>query len=122
MKVYIAGPITGEPQMNRPAFSLAADLLAGAGFEFVNPHELGANLRRLRQLYDAKPPEWPDYMKVCIAALLGCDAILLLPGWERSRGATLEKHLADELAIPELRHADLSWSGYARAGGLADGA
>jgi len=122
MRVYISGPITGQPRDNRPAFSLAADLLAGAGFEFVNPHDLGASLRRLREMKGGKPPTWIDYMRVDLAALLGCQAILLLPGWERSRGATLEKHLADELAIPELRHADLSWTGYAEAGRIRSGA
>lgn len=30
---------------------------------------------------------------------LACDEMLLLPGWESSRGAQLERHIAEELGL-----------------------
>ena len=40
------------------------------------------------------------YMRSDIAALLTCDAIHMLPGWENSRGATVEHTIATALGLP----------------------
>ena len=37
MKVYIAGPMSGYPDMNGPAFDKKADELRAQGYEVVNP-------------------------------------------------------------------------------------
>lgn len=90
MRIYIAGPMTGIPEFNYPAFHTAkADLLA-AGFEVRSPadHALGAHL------------VWADYMRKDIPWLLECDAVAVLPGWEGSRGASLEIHIARALEMP----------------------
>jgi hypothetical protein len=87
-KVYISGPMTGLPGLNKAAFDAAAQRLKRLGFQVVNPHDL------------ARPGlEWEEAMKVDIAALVKCDAILLLPGWENSRGAALEGIIARELGL-----------------------
>ena len=39
-------------------------------------------------------------MRHDLALLLGCDAIAMLPGWERSRGAWLERLIAEALGLP----------------------
>ena len=80
MKVYIAGPITGIPEHNKPAFEMAAALLRANGHEPVNPHDLCS---------EGTP--WSECMRVDIRAMLDCDAVALLDGWESSRGASMEQ-------------------------------
>ena len=38
-------------------------------------------------------------MRADIAELVKCDGVALLPGWERSRGASLEAHIAHSLGM-----------------------
>ena len=94
-RVYIAGRITGVPFF-KLSFSIAAFTLVFRGYEPVNPASI-----------DFGPDEtenatWEDYMRVCLPKLATCDYIYLLPGWEESRGAVLEKQIADALGIKEV--------------------
>lgn len=88
-RVYIAGPMTGLPQLNFPAFHATAQKWRGLGYEVVNPAELCPD----------PAASWHDCMRKDIAALVTCDAIVLLPGWANSKGATLEHHIADRLGM-----------------------
>jgi len=119
-RIYIAGPMTGLPEHNFPAFHAAAERLRKAGWEVVNPAEnFGGrtNLPRER------------YLREDVAQLVRCDAIALLPGWKDSRGAKLEYLLARELGLKVIDIAtlqpltraprpavDLSACGHAQAG------
>lgn len=91
VKVYVAGPMTGYPELNYPAFAEASARLRALGFEVVSPAELN-------------PIETPYLaaMKNDIRALVDCDHILMLDGWEKSKGATLENHIAQVLDIPPI--------------------
>ena len=88
-RVYIAGPMTGLPDLNFPAFHAEAARLRALGFDAVNPAEIN--------------PEptvgWQACMRADIAQLVTCDGVVLLPGWERSRGASLEAHIAHALGM-----------------------
>lgn len=90
MKIYISGPISGVANGNREAFEDAKRQLLEAGHEPVSPHDLHGELPKL----------WEEYMRVDIAALMGCDAILMLRGWVGSRGARIEMSLAYNLYMP----------------------
>lgn len=92
MAIYVAGPMTGLPELNFPAFHAAAAKLRADGHEVINPAELCPD----------KEMPWRECMKRDIAALVQCDAIYLLPGWENSKGATLEHHIADRLGLVVL--------------------
>jgi hypothetical protein len=48
---------------------------------------------------DGTGASWADYMRPNIKALVDCDAILMLPGWESSDVAKLEYHIADKLGL-----------------------
>ncbi|WP_117028460.1 DUF4406 domain-containing protein, partial [Klebsiella pneumoniae] len=41
-----------------------------------------------------------EYMDICFAMLRCADAILMLPSWQTSSGATAEYHYAYKMALP----------------------
>ena len=100
MKIYIAGPMTGRPDLNFPAFFAAAHALRSMGLEVANPAELNP---------DPKTP-WIQCMRRDITELLTCDQIYLLRGWETSKGARLEHHIAVHLNL-ELVMEELGTTG-----------
>ena len=52
---------------------------------------------------------WVDYMKIHIPAMIGCEAVVMLTGWETSRGAALERMIAHELKMPIYYEEELTW-------------
>lgn len=96
-RIYLAGPMSGLPELNFPAFHAAAAQLRAAGWDVVNPAEINADPNA----------EWAACMRADIRELVTCEAIALLPGWINSRGATLEHHIAHQLGMEILHVADL---------------
>lgn len=96
-KVYISGPMTGLPEYNYPAFHEAAHKLREAGYEPINPADFPIQ----------EDWEWADYMRQDIPRLCEADHIYLLDGWENSKGATVEKSIADILGITSLSDQDI---------------
>ena len=88
-RVYIAGPMTGLPDYNYPAFHAAAAKLRAAGHEVESPAEPG----------QVDGWTWADYMRRGLVQMLTCDTIALLPDWHRSRGARVEYNLAEGLGM-----------------------
>ena len=89
--VYLSGPMTGLPDFNRPAFHAAAAALREQGHVVINPAEV-----------DLGPDAtWVDYMRVHLAEIARrVTQVFVLPGWEGSRGAQLEVHVARSLGLP----------------------
>jgi hypothetical protein len=52
---------------------------------------------------------WEDYMKIHIPAMIECEAVVMLTGWETSRGAALERMIAHELKMPIYYEEELTW-------------
>jgi nucleoside 2-deoxyribosyltransferase len=92
--LYIAGPMTGYPEFNYPAFRAAEEHLRAAGFGVLNPVDAENHNDT------GKPQEWHWYMRHALRMVLDADGLALLPGWEDSRGATLEVHVAKALTLP----------------------
>lgn len=92
MRIYIAGPMTGYPELNFPAFHAEAKRLRGFGFDVVNPAEINVD----------PAAGWASCMRADIAQLVTCNAIAYLPGWEKSRGAQLEHQIAMSLGMREV--------------------
>ena len=88
-KVYIAGPMSGLPDYNYPAFNAEAARLRALGYEVFNPAE---NPK-------PEPETWQGYMRMAIAQLIQVDRVALLPNWDLSRGARVERDLAMNLDI-----------------------
>lgn len=95
-RIYVAGPMTGYKDFNFPAFNAQAEALRGLGYHVENPAEHG--------IVDGA--EWQDYLRYDIGRLSTCEAIFLLPGWSKSKGAALEVHIAKALGMTFIHHAD----------------
>ncbi len=90
MTVYISGKITGTTDY-RERFALAEKALKADGYKVLNPVK-----------FTAKLPEgspWEEYMKLCVKQLMKADAIYMMKGWRKSKGATLERLIAGAVGI-----------------------
>jgi hypothetical protein len=86
-RIYIAGPCSGLPESNYPAFHAEAARLRAIGYHVENPAE------------NPEQETWQAYMRQAVTQMMKCDAVALLPGWQNSRGALIENGLAVSLGI-----------------------
>jgi hypothetical protein len=101
IKAYIAGPMSGYPQYNIPAFDAAAWALRARGWTIISPAELDDPEVRAACLQSpdggkigqtsGEGGTWGDFLARDVKIVADqIDAIVLLPGWENSKGANLE--------------------------------
>ena len=84
MKIYLSAPVSRElPERVQKKFNDARRRLGRLGVEVVCPYD-AADTRR----------PWADYMMRDLDLLSTCDALLLLDGWEHSRGCRVELAMA----------------------------
>lgn len=93
MKTYIIGAVTGlDTEEVRNKFAAAEERLKNMGMVPVNPiNFVPENLA------------WEPAMKMCIKALVECDAVFLLSDWQQSKGGVLEVSIARNLGLIEYR-------------------
>lgn len=96
-KIYISGPITGlDYEKAKATFDAAERRITKNGFIAVNPMNL---------LPNGLP--YKSYMMTDIIALIQCDAIFMLEGYENSEGAKLELHIAESLDMHVIYESEL---------------
>lgn len=103
---YLAGPMSNIPKFNVPAFLEGREDLEGRGLKVQLPADLDdpeivAMLLESRDGTHMSVPGAPSWAE-CLAEdvkLIGnvVGGIILLPGWERSRGARLETFVAVQM-------------------------
>jgi hypothetical protein len=99
MKVYLAGPMTGLPDYNFPAFFAAADRLKEAGHTVFNPAQNDLDTWGDMATIKVKA-NYRDCLKADLNWILDhAEAIALLPGWENSKGVAAELALAKALNL-----------------------
>lgn len=93
--IYIAGPMTGRPDFNFPAFHRVAERLREMGWKVINPAENHSGDQRLTH---------EEYMRTDIPQVVSADALYAMNGWEDSKGASLEVKVADACGLRLIDH------------------
>lgn len=106
MKIYIAGPMTGLPLFNFPAFDKAAEILADAGHEVFNPAQMDRDVGFDPSSASVSSAFLRDALRRDLSAICEVDAIAMLPGWEKSGGARVEWSLACHLGLEVIYLSD----------------
>lgn len=99
MRIYVAGPVTGIPDHNRPLFEQTAQRLRHAGHRVYNPTADSYNVARGPAPHGSV--QYEEIMERCFDQLLKCDAICKLTGWHASPGAIREVQLARDRGLRE---------------------
>jgi hypothetical protein len=81
--------MSGIVDFNFPAFHAIAARLRNEGHEVVNPAEINTDTTMT----------WEQCLREDIKHLCDCEGIALMPGWEHSKGAQLELHVAHRLGL-----------------------
>lgn len=80
--IYIAGPMSGIKDHNRPLFSMVAAELTEQGRSVLNPATIPDGLSQ------------GQYMQIRLPMVAVAHELVMLPGWEQSDGAYIEFLLA----------------------------
>ena len=80
--IYVAGPMSGIKDFNRPLFNMVAGELTEQGHSVLNPATLPDGLSQ------------GQHMQICLPMVAVAHELVMLPGWERSEGAYIEFCLA----------------------------
>ena len=95
--IYISGPMTGYPNFNREAFVRAEMCLIGKGKEVVSPSLVEQDDEGMT--WKPLQGKWEYYLKIALIKMLHCNTIVMLPGWQDSKGARVERYLAETLGF-----------------------
>lgn len=88
--VYLSGPMTGLPNFNRDTFTRVKRIVAATGATVISPADLPDH------------PSWEHQIRKCIRFVADSTKILMLPGWENSKGALLEHLVACQVMVPRF--------------------
>lgn len=85
-KAYLSLPISGKDTYEiRRTLRKGYDYLRAQGYQIITPYDASPNANA----------SYAEHMGKDIQALLECDVVLMMPGWEDSRGCQCEKATAE---------------------------
>jgi hypothetical protein len=96
MKIYLSGPMKGYPDSNYPLFHEVTKQLRAEGHTVYNPAEFP---------HDGPLETFPfrkAFAEYCKFICEEADALMMLPGWQKSRGASCEHMLATNCGVEVL--------------------
>jgi hypothetical protein len=105
---YIAGPMRGIDHFNFPAFDEARKEVEALGYSPISPADLdreaGYDFSNLPANTDLESIGFSllNAIDRDVEALKECDAVYMLRGWERSKGARAEFALAEWMGLDVL--------------------
>ncbi len=105
--IYVAGPMRGLPGCNYGAFDRKSEMLREKGWEVINPADMDREVTPPSDPMDFNPDESyedQEYVRQAlkrdmVAICDQCTAIYMMNGWEGSRGARAEWHLAKAIGL-----------------------
>lgn len=90
MRIHVSGPMSGYADWNEPSFRRVRDILVEAGHTvFIPPHEIEPTLPYRKCMKG-------NLVWICDHA----DAMIALPKWHESKGATAERAVAVSIGLP----------------------
>jgi hypothetical protein len=99
MKYFISGAISRyatTPEGRKEV----TDKFMGAEFDLITKQIATEVFNPIRLVDEfGWEEDWKVYMSACLMAIVNCDAIYMLRGWQLSKGAKLEHTIAEELGI-----------------------
>lgn len=103
--IYVAGPMRGYPNLNYAAFDDAAAQLRALGHVVHSPVDMDRDEHGEGGLATADGTTPVETVRAMLAKDIAviaehCDTIVVLPGWERSRGARAEVAFAVAIDVP----------------------
>jgi hypothetical protein len=84
---YLAGPMTGIPDWNKPAFRQAIKRLTDKGWTVLSTVDMPIGLQH------------HEYLIIAYAMIKVADVMVMLPGWSDSAGAVAERQFALERGV-----------------------
>lgn len=116
-RVYVAGRMTGRPNLGFPDFEDGEDRVRAHGDEPVSPHRLNIDLgwvqvqrngegRIVLATQTSLCPSYEAMLAYDFKALGTCDAIYMLPGWQGGSGCIRELREAVRLGLDVWGPAD----------------
>jgi len=100
-RVYVAGPYSADDISDvfeniRKGMRMGVEVFLAGYSPYVPWHDFHHNL----MLRDGESLSVDDYYEMSMAWLVVSDAMLVLPGWQKSKGTIAEMTKATELLIP----------------------
>ena len=105
MTIYLSGAITTDPDYIEKFAQYKANLIKHRPTDVIICPVTDVN-------HAEHGKRWVDYMRADLRALLQCDAIALMPDWNNSIGARIERMLAVNLNMEIINLGSLEEANY----------